>query len=190
MSNSLTGAVRRFPSAVRALSTAGLATAVAAGLLSGCSSEPERAYSTPGSLCGTKVPADALEPFLPAGEQAAVKEDRPSDGEARCSVRVDGEQVFVASLEWRERRGGIFQFFGLNRGMKDGGTTKGDDDLMYTERGAVSRLSGCTPPKEDQVLYASLEALADDVGDAKAMRRLASAYTEQARSSDLCRGQG
>ncbi|MFE5209697.1 hypothetical protein [Streptomyces sp. NPDC056600] len=190
MSNPLAGAVNRLPSAVRGLSAAALATAVATGLLSGCSSEPDRAYKTPASLCGTKVPAESLEPFLPAGEQVTVKEDRPFDGEARCTVQVDGKQVFVASLEWRERRGGIFQFFGLNRGMKDGGTTKGDDDLMYTERGAVSRLSGCTPPKEDQTLYASLEALADDVGDAEAMKRLASAYTEQARSSDLCRGQG
>ncbi|WP_166027846.1 hypothetical protein [Streptomyces chilikensis] len=183
-------ATKSLPAGVRRLSAAALAAAVAVGLSSGCSSGAERAYRTPDELCDTAVPADALEPFLPGGEKIMVKEEQPAADTSRCRVSVDGEQVLIASLEWRERRGGIFQLFGLHRGMKEGGPAKGDDDLMYTERGAVSRLKGCTPPADDQVLYASVDALAEEVGDAKAMRRLAAAYTEEAQQSDMCRGQG
>ncbi|WP_164540995.1 hypothetical protein [Streptomyces abyssomicinicus] len=186
------GTTKRVPTTVRGLSAAALAAAMAmaVGLTSGCSGGEERAYRTPSDLCGTAVPADALEPFLPGGEKVAVKEEQPAEDTLRCRVSVDGEQVFVASLELRERRGGVFQLFGLNAGMKDGGPAEGDDDLMYTERGAVSRLKGCATPDDDKVLYTSLEVLPKDVGDAQAMRRLATAYTKEAQQSDMCRGQG
>lgn len=67
-------------------------------LLTGCGSEGEE-LSVPGSLCGVKVPQEALKPLLPAkGDSVDVNLRNYKDTFRHCNVGVGRHMVLIASL--------------------------------------------------------------------------------------------
>jgi hypothetical protein len=76
----------------------------AALFLSGCGEE--RNYAIPEELCGVRVPARLVEPFLPPGEKLKVTENSygVSRGLEGCTASVDGHVVLYSRGEWRAER--------------------------------------------------------------------------------------
>ncbi|MET8568316.1 hypothetical protein [Streptomyces sp. NPDC004783] len=71
-----------------------------APLVTGCGADEEtRDYSVPGTLCGIRVDAEELTPFLPPGKKLSVKPvDHPTA--AWCDVSVDGKLAVRTVQKW------------------------------------------------------------------------------------------
>jgi hypothetical protein len=80
-----------------------VATVLLASVSAGCSSEKNRNYSVPKSLCGIEIDQDLYESLLPPGDSLGVRDliRRNADGSTGanggCHVIVDGENALSLS---------------------------------------------------------------------------------------------
>ncbi|NUK10881.1 hypothetical protein HRW18_23420 [Streptomyces lunaelactis] len=159
---------------------------VAAGALTACSDGKQREYAVPDSLCGAKVSADLLSPFLPPGSQVSVEDTTPFEGKRRCNVSVDGELAVVASREWWKKDERITKVAVAHKDMKlEKSETSGN--YLYSGNGAVGRTEGCTDADfKGQSMFTAVEVYASGLDDAKSMKGLIADYTASVEKSTEC----
>ncbi|MEU9989379.1 hypothetical protein AB0E10_21805 [Streptomyces sp. NPDC048045] len=165
------------------------ATAVFAafGVLAGCS-EPsaKKEYDVPRALCGVSVDPDLVSPFLPAGKKVAVVETRPVPSRKLCRVDVDGKWAMMANLQWWADDVSLDTVAYANPQLGKAGQSA-DDHFLYSGTGAVKLVDGCkNAGHSGHLLYASVRVRASDLGDAPAMKKLATTYTEAVGHSGQC----
>ncbi|MEV3861043.1 hypothetical protein AB0J38_42880 [Streptomyces sp. NPDC050095] len=158
------------------------------GALTSCSSgEQKREYTTPESLCGTRVDSDALSTFLPPGRQVAVEQTVSTSRARRCAVSVDGRRIVYAAQEWWND----MSVLNFAQGLTDKQPEHRTDDgrYAYSETEAFGRTEDCHSGEHaDQRLYTAVQATGSRHKDADAMKRLISTYTKQVEESEQCRG--
>lgn len=182
--------VRRRRAAAGPRSAAALGAVVLCVLcltLAGCGSEKEsRDYSVPSTLCGVRVDAQELTPFLPPGKELSVEPDI-SPGTAWCDVSVDGK-LAVRTLRtwWQEGRDTAYflrsQTFKEMEESADGGR------FVYSGTQSFGKTKGCVDEKYGQELYTGVQVFDTEHEDADAMKRLIVSFTGRVERSDECDG--
>ncbi|MDQ0940335.1 hypothetical protein [Streptomyces sp. V1I1] len=159
---------------------------VAASALTACSDSEEREYAVPRSLCGAKVSADLLSPFLPPGSKISVTDTEPFEGTKRCNISVDDELAVVASREWWKQGERITKVALAHANMKlDKSENSGN--YLYSGNGAIGRTEGCSDPAfKGQSMFTAIQVHASDLDDAKSMKGLIADYTESVKKSAEC----
>ncbi|WP_428954382.1 hypothetical protein [Streptomyces sp. cg35] len=155
--------------------------------LSGCSGEePKREYSTPSSLCGTKIEANLLEEFLPAGEKLTVRGRRVGPDTTHCDVRVDSKTILVTTQTWWES-GSTVARFAMGQTLDDPDKSSGAGSYLYSGYQAFGKVTDCVnPDHEDQELYTGLQATGSKHRDADSMLQMIKSYTKDVRGSQQC----
>ncbi|MEU3920172.1 hypothetical protein [Streptomyces sp. NPDC029004] len=182
MKNSSAGRLTRALRGVVPVATA----VVVASVLTSCSNGEEREYAVPTSLCGAKVQADLLSPFLPPGAKVSVKDSTPVDGTKRCNVSVDGKLAVVASREWWQKDERITKV-AFAHAHVELDTSESSGNYLYSGTGAVGRTEGCTDPAfKGQSMFTAIQVYASDLDDAKSMKGLIAEYTASVEKSAEC----
>lgn len=176
---------RRLARALRGVVPVATAVAVASALTS-CSNGEEREYAVPTSLCGAKVRADLLSPFLPPGSKVSVKDTTPVEGTKRCNVSVDGKLAVVASREWWEKDESMTKV-AFAHAHVELDSSESSENYLYSGTGAVGRTESCTDPAfEGQAMFTAIQVYASGRDDAKSMKGLIADYTESVEKSAEC----
>lgn len=157
------------------------------GMLVGCSgSDEKKAYNVPTELCGVSVDPDLISPFLPSGEEVGVRGTHPVPSRQLCQVDVGGKWALMANQEWWAQDVSIATVASGNPQLGSA-ETSASGGFLYSGTGAVARVKDChSPDHSKQVLYTSLRVRASDLGDAAAMKKLATAYTKAVENADEC----
>ncbi|WP_157839929.1 hypothetical protein [Streptomyces megasporus] len=173
-----------------------LAAAAVLGLcVSACSTPPEKEYATPDALCGTSVPADRLEPFLPAGKEVSTRPGAGGvDGIERCRLHVDGREVLSVTTEWWEKGTGVREAAASMAGLsgRDAIGLNGDEKVteepphLYSRTGAITEVVCVKPRKPDQELFASVRISGGRTPGATEVKEFIAAYAEAVGKSDEC----
>ncbi|MEU5536531.1 hypothetical protein [Streptomyces sp. NPDC020362] len=165
------------------------ATAVLAafGVLADCSGpSAKKEYDVPTALCGVSVDPEVISPFLPAGKQATVVQTRPVPSRKLCRVDVDGRWAMMANLQWWADDVSVDTVAYANPQLGKAGQSAGDH-FLYSGTGAVKIVDGCkNSGHSGHLLYISVRVRDSDLGDAPAMKKLATTYTEAVGHSDEC----
>ncbi|MFF6999959.1 hypothetical protein ACFY93_34210 [Streptomyces sp. NPDC008313] len=181
----------RYPSTSPASRTgtfAAVAAIILAVPLSACSKGAEKAYSVPHIVCGTKVNADLMSPFLPPGKKISTQSLTPNDGTRRCRVIVDEKVALIFGQIWWGEKGSIADVASVHfRVTPENAAENGK--YLYSETGAVAKTEECSTSKHpDQDLFTVIQVSAPDRENKSVMRRLIADYTENVEKSDACAG--
>ncbi|MBQ0984368.1 hypothetical protein KBZ10_07510 [Streptomyces sp. F63] len=155
--------------------------------LTGCSGEEKRTYKIPPSLCGVPLESDLISPFLPPGSTISVSPSTPVDGTERCTVRVDGESVMIASQEWwDEASRATPQKVASAHAHVEPNNISEDGRYVHSSRGAAWQVSCREPQRSKSELFIVIQIPESGTPDEDSMKRLAKAYAEEVASSDKC----
>ncbi|MEU2058124.1 hypothetical protein [Streptomyces bungoensis] len=157
------------------------------GMLAGCSgSDGKKAYDVPTKLCGVTVDPSLVLPFLPSGEKVRVRGADPVPSRRLCQMDIDGKWALMANQEWWAKDVSIATVVGANPQLVSAKTST-DGALVYGGNGAVERVESCKNPSHPRwVLYTSLRVRASSLGDAYAMKKLATAYSRAVAKTHAC----
>ncbi|WP_158786534.1 hypothetical protein [Streptomyces sp. NRRL F-5065] len=178
---------RRRP-VTRARSGSALVAALLAVLVpavAGCGAEEERRdYSVPGALCGVRVDAQELTPFLPPGKKLSVK-PVVNPASTWCDVSVDGKLAVRTVQNWWQGGHDTAHFL---RGQTLERVEQSADGGRYVYSGwqAFGKTKDCVDKNYGQELYTGVQAYGSDHRDADAMKRLIVSFTETVETSDAC----
>ncbi|MFF2203887.1 hypothetical protein [Streptomyces sp. NPDC058145] len=166
----------------------GLLAVPAVGLaMTACSpgaSSAKREYAVPSSLCGTPVPASALEPLLPAGKKISSRKSG-SPGYARCQVSVDGQLVLSSIIErWQPRTTLSNVAFGTY-GLTAASIKMEAQRFIVSESAAVERVD-CNPKRKDAAEVFTVIRKHHDSVDAAAMEKAIAEFADAASTSAEC----
>ncbi|WP_143669955.1 hypothetical protein [Streptomyces sp. Ag109_G2-15] len=101
-------------------------------------------------------------------------------------MNVDDKWALIANQEWWEEDVPITTLALGNRAVKSGNLSD-DGTFIYSGTGAVMRVKGCKKPdRAGHTLYTSIQVRASDLGNAPAMKKLATAYTKAVGNTDEC----
>ncbi|WP_432053823.1 hypothetical protein [Streptomyces sp. bgisy022] len=150
------------------------------------SDEESRDYSVPDVLCGTRVDAEELTPFLPPGKRIAVEPD-VSPGTAWCDVSVDGKLAVRTVKTWWQG-GRDTAYFLRSQTLKEMTESAARGRFVYSGTQAFGKTKACVDEKYGQELYTGFQAFDSDHEDAEAMKRLIVSFTERVERSDACDG--
>lgn len=146
----------------------------------------KKKYAIPKSLCGVAVPSDVLSPFLPGGSEISVKEIKPESGTRSCQVAIDGEVAFVANREWWMKNDGKVAIASQYHQLKHG-TMMDEGRYLYSATGAVGKINTCVNSQFPfEVMFTVIWAEGDVDGDAHAMKKLITAYSNNVGKSSDC----
>lgn len=140
------------------------------------SSEGKREYAVPSSLCGTAVPASALEPLLPAGKKiTSVKSG--SSGFTRCRLVVDG-RVAVTSIIEQWKSGTTLRNVAYGAyGLTSDSVKKEGQKYIISDSKAVGHVPCGEPQKEDHEVFTMIRKEHGTV-DATAMEKAITEFTD------------
>ncbi|MFH8934696.1 hypothetical protein [Streptomyces griseosporeus] len=161
-----------------------IAPAVIALMVSGCDSEQKRDYAVPQDLCGTRVSADDLAPFLPGGNSLKVSGSSRSATDD-CRVIVDDKVIMTATQVWVEE-GETTASLAFSLALHAPKNSADDGRYWYSGNEAFGKTRGCIDKKYGHELYTALQAQGSEHRDADAMKRLIVSYTEQVEKSAKC----
>ena len=154
--------------------------------LASCSSgtsESKREYAVPSSLCGTPMPASALEALLPAGKKISSVKSGPS-GCTRCRLVVDGRIAVTSIIEPRESgttlRNAAYGTYAL---ASDKVKKKGPTYIIADSQ-AVGLASCSKLPKEGHEIFTMIRK--EGGTDATAMEKAITRYTDAVSRSEEC----
>ncbi|MFC8827129.1 hypothetical protein ACFT9I_17515 [Streptomyces sp. NPDC057137] len=158
-------------------------------LVSGCS-EPtrEKEYEVPKALCGVEVPADVLDPLLPAGEKVAER-SKTASGVKRCYVSVDDEVALSTSIEWYEADTPVAEVAEKTIGAGPDDKVTTDKRYSYSGKGGAGLIE-CEDSSEmgkgvDGDLYTTVR-VGGDSADASAVLKVIEAYTTTVPKAGAC----
>ncbi|MGW0578414.1 hypothetical protein ACWD25_21150 [Streptomyces sp. NPDC002920] len=161
------------------------AAATLAFVLSGCSSnDQKREYAVPSSLCGTAIDADALAPFLPAGQKITVRE-KPYSGSKRCEVVVDNTLIVTTSQTWL-KEGTTTANFAYGQTTSTPKSSAEGGRFKYSGNEAFGKTQDCVDTQSKHELYTAIQADGSKHRDAEAMKRLVLAFTDAVERSAEC----
>ncbi|MFD7701605.1 hypothetical protein [Streptomyces caelestis] len=159
--------------------------AVLAPTVTGCGADEEtRDYSVPDTLCGIRIDAEELTPFLPPGKKLSVKPDVDSS-EAWCNVSVDGKLIVRTIQTWWQD-GRDTAYFLRGQTLEPVEETADDGRYVYSDWQAFGKTEDCVDEKYEQELYTGIQAYGSDHRDADAMKRLIVSFTKEVEKSDEC----
>lgn len=164
---------------------AAVVLAVLTPTVTACGGDEEtRDYSVPDTLCGVRVDAEELTPFLPPGKKLSVKPKvRPTS--IWCDVAVDGKLAVRAVQKWWQ--GGVdTAYFLRSQTLERVEETADDGRYVYSGWQAFGKTEGCVDEKYEQELYTGIQAYGSDHRDADAMKRLIVSFTKEVEKSDEC----
>ncbi|MFC8918970.1 hypothetical protein ACFT5C_24720 [Streptomyces sp. NPDC057116] len=177
--------VQRHLTAVAAASQLALA-------LTACSEpEPERSFTVPSDLCGTPVPAAAVDAVLPSsGRTLKAHAASRTVGATHCRVSVDGTTVFSAISEWRgdpsvQKAARINPYIDIDE------HTSADGTYMWSGKGGVRRAPCPVAAKEHpdrNQLFVRVLFYDEKFSDADAAKDLLLAYAQSVADSAACKG--
>ena len=160
--------------------------AVLAPTVTACGSEEEtRDYSVPGTLCGIRVDAEELTPFLPPGEKLSVK-PTVNPTSIWCDVSVDGKLAVRTVQKWWQG-GADTAYFLRSQTLERVEETADDGRYVYSDWQAFGK-TVCVDEERGQELYTGIQAYGSDHRDADAMKRLIVPFTKEVEKSDECDG--
>ncbi|WNO71940.1 hypothetical protein [Streptomyces sp. AM8-1-1] len=160
-------------------------------LLTACS-EPEekRSFSLPPDLCGTPVPAAALDAVLPKSGKSVKTAARSREvGDTNCRVAVDGTTAVSAINEWRadpsvKKAADINPYIELDEHTGEDGT------YMWSGKGGVRRIP-CPVAAKDHPdrnqLFVRILIHDEKFSDADAAKKLLLAYAKAVADSPDCK---
>ncbi|MEV7793864.1 hypothetical protein AB0O68_18005 [Streptomyces sp. NPDC087512] len=160
-----------------------------APVVTGCGADEEsRDYSVPKSLCGIRVDAEELTPFLPPGKKLSVKPD-VEPATAWCDVSVDGK-LAVRTVQTWWTSGHDTAYFLRSQTLERVEESADAGRYVYSGWQAFGKTEGCVDEKREQELYTGIQAYGSDHGDADAMKRLIASFTKEVEKTDACDGMG
>ncbi|MFJ5034600.1 hypothetical protein ACIQB5_42630 [Streptomyces sp. NPDC088560] len=161
---------------------------MATGLtLASCSSgtpEEKRTYATPSSLCGTALPASALEPLLPAGKKISSVRSGPS-GFTRCRLLVDGRIAVTSIIEQWESGTTLTNVAYTTYGLPSGRVKKENSRYVISDTAAVGHASCGKLQKEGHEIFTMIRKEQGGV-DAAAMEKAITKFTDAVSASKQC----
>ncbi|GAA2517093.1 hypothetical protein [Streptomyces gobitricini] len=169
--------------------------AVAAHLalaLTACSQpEAKRSFAVPSDLCGTPVPAAAVDPVLPRSGKTLKTLARSREvGRMHCRVVVDGTTVFSAISEWWADPS-VRMVAYSNPYIDLGEHTSADGTYMWSGKGGVRRVP-CPVAAKDHPdlnqLFVRLLIYSEEFSNADAAEDLLLAYAKAVADSADCKG--
>ncbi|MGW4274159.1 hypothetical protein ACWEGQ_17765 [Streptomyces seoulensis] len=165
-----------------------LAFAAFGALVTGCSgSSGQKQYDVPEALCGVAVKKDLLLPLLPAGKEVDVEERQPLPRRNECRVEVDGKVALIASREWWEKGDGISTVVRSVPQLESARLVDGTP-FVYSGTGGVGEVGSCRNQNyPDHTLFTAIQVYGKDVNDAKGMKELITAYSQEVARSGSCR---
>ncbi|PAZ14871.1 hypothetical protein CLM62_16765 [Streptomyces sp. SA15] len=151
--------------------------------IAGCSSS-DKQYTVPESLCGIKVPQNALTSVLPNGEEL-TEHPESSGSTKRCRIHVDGESVLSASTERWEDETTASDVAQSALGVDPQDQQSDGGRYIYSSTGAVGKVDCAKAEEAHEPLWASVRVTHDDTKDTD-MLKLIRAYAEAVSSSEEC----
>ncbi|WP_432053822.1 hypothetical protein [Streptomyces sp. bgisy022] len=140
----------------------------------------------PSTLCGVRVDAEELTPFLPPGEKLTVTPQvRPSS--TWCDLRVDGTLAVRTVQKWWQG-GRDTAYFLRSQTLEEVTESAEKGRFVYSGTQGFGKTKRCVDEKYGQELYTGFQAYASDHEDAEAMKRLIVSFTERVERSDACDG--
>ncbi|MEU8652243.1 hypothetical protein [Streptomyces sp. NPDC048737] len=159
--------------------------AVLAPAVTGCGADEEtRDYSVPGTLCGIRVDAEELTPFLPPGRKLSVKPVVYPTA-TWCDVSVDGKLAVRTVQKWWQE-GRDTAYFLRSQTLERVEKTADAGRYVYSDWQAFGKTEDCVDEKYGEELYTGIQAYGSDHKDADAMKRLIVSFTEKVEKSDAC----
>ncbi|MGW6533483.1 hypothetical protein [Streptomyces venezuelae] len=160
-----------------------LAISAAGLLIAGCSGSDGDGYTTPSSLCGIDVPADALEPVLPDGDSISAS-PTSSAYTKRCRLLIDAKPVFSAAVEWWGSSTTLQRVATDAIGVDPFDRATPDHNYIYSSTGAVGSVD-CPNQKDLKgKIYVSVRT-ADATTEEK-MKKFITSYSASVASSKEC----
>lgn len=153
-------------------------------VISGCGKKQGRDYAVPEDLCGTRISADDLAPFLPDGHSLKVSGSSKS-GIDDCDVIVDDKLIMTATKVWEEG-GKTTASLAFRLALHAPKNSAHDGRFWYSGNEAFGKTRGCIDTKRGHELYTALQAQGSEHRDADAMKRLIVSYTQQVEKSADC----
>ncbi|MFJ6632972.1 hypothetical protein ACIQMR_16520 [Streptomyces sp. NPDC091376] len=168
-----------------------VAAAQLAMVLTACQ-EPEdtRSFSVPSDLCGTPVPAAALDAVLPkSGKTLEARASSREVGRTHCEVVVNDALVLSAFSEWK-KGDSLTKVAGSNPYIDLGEHTSEDGTYTWSNQGGV-RLIPCpvaakAHPERD--LFIRVLIYDKKFSDTDAAKKLLLAYAKSVADSAACKG--
>ncbi|WP_158801302.1 hypothetical protein [Streptomyces sp. NRRL S-37] len=164
---------------------AAVVLAVVAPTVTGCGADEEtRDYSVPDTLCGIRVDAEELTPFLPPGKKLSA-EPEVNPASIWCDVSVDGKLAVRTVQKWWQG-GHDTAYFLRSQTLERVEETADEGRYVYSGWQAFGKTENCVDEKYKQDLYTGIQAYGSGHRDADAMKRLIVSFTEEVEKSDEC----
>ncbi|MGW7357435.1 hypothetical protein ACWGI0_12580 [Streptomyces sp. NPDC054802] len=163
--------------------------------LTACSQpEEKRSFTVPPDLCGTPVPAAALDAILPkSGKTLETKARSREVGYTHCQVNVDGFTVIAAFSEWKDEPS-VSKVARSNPFIDLDDHTSEDGTYMWSEQGGARRIPCPVAAKAKQTdlnqLFIRILIHDEKLADADAAKDLLLAYSKSVADSKACTGAG
>ncbi|MDG9701758.1 hypothetical protein [Streptomyces sp. DH37] len=154
--------------------------------MSACAEEREREYEIPGSLCGTAVQTEALEPLMPPGKEVSTQTSSGVEGLTRCRVSVDGRQVLSVGVDWQKEGRSPSDVASFLAGVEPGDKETEDGRYLYSDEGAVGEVVCPEPRRPGRKLFVTARADQDEAPGETAMKEFIAAYAQAVGKSDEC----
>ncbi|MEV7287418.1 hypothetical protein AB0O01_23075 [Streptomyces sp. NPDC093252] len=174
---------RMSPLYYRAL--ASIAALTLCSALSGCgSSDGQREYTVPSSLCGTPIGGDALDPFFSPGKEISTSEKDGSSIKS-CSVTVDNKVIITTTQEWVEGEKST-AYFAAALTLEDLDHSHDNGRFLYTATEAFGKTRNCVDERYERELYVGIQVWDPEHKDAEGMKQAIVAYTGEVEQSAEC----
>ncbi|MFJ8824353.1 hypothetical protein ACIREE_21520 [Streptomyces sp. NPDC102467] len=147
------------------------------------SSPPERAYTVPDSLCGTKVSSGSLKPLLPTGKKISAQPTSAVNVE-RCRLQVDGETAFSSSVEKRSSDVSAQDAAKSALGVEPTDSVADNGRFVYAKTGAVGRVECSASAEAGRSLWVT--ARTTHPAGEKDMLAFIRAYADTVAGTDAC----
>lgn len=161
--------------------------------LTACSQQEEdkRSFTVPSDLCGTAVPASAVDAVLPrSGTTLKMHASSREVGGTHCRVVVDGATVFSAISEWRSDPS-VRDAAHINPYIDLDEHTSADGTYMWSGKGGVRRVP-CPVAAKDHPdlnqLFVRVLVYNAEFSNADAAEDLLLAYAKAVADSADCKG--
>ncbi|MEU8971531.1 hypothetical protein AB0D11_20060 [Streptomyces monashensis] len=161
-----------------------LATGLTLASCSSGTSEGKRSYAIPTSLCGTALPASALEPLLPAGQKISSVKSGPS-GFTRCRLLVDGRIAVTSIIEQWESGTTLTNVAYGTYGLPPDKVKKENSRYVMSDTAAVGHASCRMLQKEGHETFTMIRKEQGAV-DAAAMEKAITKFTDAVSTSKQC----
>ncbi|MET9108330.1 hypothetical protein [Streptomyces zhihengii] len=178
------------PGRVRRVAGAAVVAASLALAGTACSGDAEkRSFTVPSDLCGTPVPAAALDPVLPtSGEKLTADAKSREVGDTHCRVAVDGESVLSVFSE-RRADPSVAKVARGNPHMDLSEHTSEDGTYMWSGQGGVRSIACPAVSKEHPDrghVFVRVLIYDENRADADAAKDLVLAVAKSVAASEEC----